>query len=778
MRTMRFDFPLGALGEARPGLPANAAGGKSDPVMAANSKPWCDGFLEGLARARTAEPMSPADAGDAPATPVDIPDAILRQAVAEALGKSRADPITRGEMATLRTLNPQSGVRQLAGIEWAVNLRQLCATRNDISDLGPLAGMASLEELVLYGGAGRRDFADISPLSSLASLRTLYLAGGEISDLTPLAGLTSLTYLSLYGNAISDLAPLAGLRSLTFLSLIRNEIADVSPLAGLRSLATLDLDHNTVSDVGPLAGLASLERLDLSSNEVDFGTLAGMESLTHLDLSHNGIVALGSSAGLGSLRSLSLDGNAISDVSPLAALSSLTSLSLDDNEISDVAPLAALRSLWVLLLRSNDISDIGPLADLTSLRHLGLSDNRIGELGALAGLKSLTGLWLRGNAISGLAPLAGLSMLTILDLDGNQISDLVPLATLSSLTHLHLNGNAISDLAPLAGLRSLEDLFLDDNAISDLAPLAGLESLSHLSLSRNEIAELRPLGPRPRLHSLYLSHNRLRTLPPGLFVEVGHRYSITSSAGTDRAYGPVRGLTNLTLHGNPGAPFRLTLQPVLVSSPGERPARIAVRLTEGAPLALNVRLETVGGSLAAEVAAVEPGTLRSEGLVVRPAGRGPVVVRVGAVPKLPGGRACADLLADREPCPLLDYTGIQFEAGEPLVPLAKYSDLEEPAEVDLAAVFGELGGSASLAFAVRTSDPTVAAAELTGMVLRIVPLDPGTATVTVTATTADGRTETRVFDITVPSATRLRGWRWKLLERPEDDAMTHLRVPS
>ena len=453
-------------------------------------------------------------------------------------------------------------------------------------------------------------------------------------------------------------------------------------------------------------------------------------------------------------------------MAPLADLRSLTSLYLSGDRISDLSALAGMRSLTWLRVRGDAIlDDLSALAGLRSLTSLSLRGHAISDVAPLAGLSSLMDLYLDRNRISDLSPLAGLSALEYLALSSNAISDLAPLAGLSSLEHLGLRSNAISNVAPLANLSSLRYLDLGYNAFWDVAPLAGLASLTDLRLHSNEIAELRPLGPLPRLRSLYLSRNRLRTLPPGLFVDVGdpRGQTIFSNDGTR---GPVRGLTDLVLDGNPGAPFRLALQPVLASAPYERPAHVAVQLAEGAPLVLNVGLEAVGGSLAADVATVAPGALRSEVLAVWPAGRGPVVVRVGAVPKLPGGRACADLVRAPDPCAALDYTGVEFEAGEPLVltHLAEYSDLEEPAEIDLAAVFRELGGSASLTFAVRTSDPTVTAAALAGMVLRIVPMGPGTATVTVTATTADGRTETRVFDTTVPGATRLRGWRWKLLE--------------
>ena len=128
-----------------------------------------------------------ASAGEVPPTAaersVNVPDVALRRVLEEALGKGSGDPITRGEMAGLREL-AADGVKQLAGIEYAVNLVGLEAKRGGISNLAPLANLTSLTFLELRENA--------------------------IADLA-LAGLSSLTYLNLHGNAIADLAPLAHL---------------------------------------------------------------------------------------------------------------------------------------------------------------------------------------------------------------------------------------------------------------------------------------------------------------------------------------------------------------------------------------------------------------------------------------------------------------------------------------------------------------------------------------------------------------------------------------
>ena len=48
---------------------------------------------------------------------VDIPDAVLRRALEEELGKEEDEPITRGDMASLNRLRVGDGAGQLIGLE-------------------------------------------------------------------------------------------------------------------------------------------------------------------------------------------------------------------------------------------------------------------------------------------------------------------------------------------------------------------------------------------------------------------------------------------------------------------------------------------------------------------------------------------------------------------------------------------------------------------------------------------------------------------------------------
>ena len=230
---------------------------------------------------------------------VHIPDPNLRAAIAEALGKGDADtvPITREEMATLTTLNTDDrDIKDLTGMEHAVNLEEMWIEDAHISNLAPLAGLTKLRKLDTI----KTDISDISPLAGLTNLTRLNLYGSRVTDVSPLRNLTKLTWLGFrYVNGISDYSPLAGLTNLKHLDLFRNRTSDISMLAGLINLETLILNENNIIDVSPLASLHKLETLNLSFNRI-----TNVSPLTSL---HN-------------LKMLLLHANNIDDISPLEGI--------------------------------------------------------------------------------------------------------------------------------------------------------------------------------------------------------------------------------------------------------------------------------------------------------------------------------------------------------------------------------------------------------------------------------------------------------------------------
>ena len=180
-------------------------------------------------------------------TTVTIPDANLRAAIEAALDKARGAPITQADMTSLTSLTaPNKDIRDLTGLEFAINLTSLSLDENQIPDVSPLSNLINLKSLQL----GYNIISDISSLSNLTGLETLTLSANVILDISALSSLTSLEALNLSTNLISDISPLSGLINLTNLYLSRNNVSDLSPLVanmGLGSGDEIDVRNNPLS---------------------------------------------------------------------------------------------------------------------------------------------------------------------------------------------------------------------------------------------------------------------------------------------------------------------------------------------------------------------------------------------------------------------------------------------------------------------------------------------------------------------------------------------------
>ena len=338
-------------------------------------------------------------------TPVTIPDANLRAAIAEELGKASGATITKSEMSTLglgRSLGrldaEDKGISDLTGLEFATNLRKLSLSDNQITDISVLLGLTNLRELYL----GNNNISDISALSGLTNLREVGLWNNNISDISALSGLTNLRKLYLGDNNISDISALASLTNPRSLQLSGNNISDISALSGLTNLTFLGLGDNNISDISALASLTNLTDLDLLDNNIsDISALSGLTNLTGgLQLSGNNISDISALSGLTNLAFfLDLSINNLTDISALASLTNLTHLYLGDSNISDISALASLTNLTFLRLEKNNIRDISALASLTNLTFLRLDGNNISDISALVSLTNLEEVWLRRNLL-------------------------------------------------------------------------------------------------------------------------------------------------------------------------------------------------------------------------------------------------------------------------------------------------------------------------------------------------------------------------------------------
>ena len=242
------------------------------------------------------------------ATAVSIPDANLRARLETWLGKASGETITRDDMATLgegpnrRLTLTNLGIRDLTGMEYAVNVHSLFLSGNEISDLTPLSTLTFLATLDLDNNR----ISDITPLARLRyHLHTLKIGGNSVTDLTPLAQTLSLRKLEIWRNRISDLGPLVRHVNMEDLVAGENQISDLTPLAGFTQLENLGLRDNLVANIGPLQNLNSLLKIDFDRNRL-LRDLSPLRRLT-------------------GLQRLSLQQTAVDDIEPLTATPGLGS---------------------------------------------------------------------------------------------------------------------------------------------------------------------------------------------------------------------------------------------------------------------------------------------------------------------------------------------------------------------------------------------------------------------------------------------------------------------
>lgn len=228
---------------------------------------------------------------------VNIPDANLKAAIINTLELSSGN-ITPDIMKQLTVLetpenDPAKKIKDLTGLEYAVNLEKLDLDYNKITDLTPIANLTNLKELdISYNdGAveGTDGITDISCLEKLVNLERFESIGNQgITDYSVIANFTNLKHLNLSISEIEDISFVSGLTKLEKLYLSFNKIYNILPLQNLTSLQTLALGTNRLQDISVIANMTNLTLLDIQDNYIeDFTPILGLQNLKTLDVSRN-----------------------------------------------------------------------------------------------------------------------------------------------------------------------------------------------------------------------------------------------------------------------------------------------------------------------------------------------------------------------------------------------------------------------------------------------------------------------------------------------------------
>ena len=476
---------------------------------------------------------------------ISIPDAGLRGAIENALGKQSGEAITEGDIARLTVLDASySGIGRLDGLQHAVNMRALYLQGNRISDTSSLASMARMQVLSLHSN----DISEID-LTAMTDLRFLDLGNNDLTTVDLSGQRTTfgenarnskMYALWLHNNLLTSI-DLSGLTALR----------DRTDGASHPNYVSLRLDRNQLTSVTGLADLRpGTWSLRLENNRLTSVDLRGAEHLHYVYLNNNPISSTADLPGfsaLTNLRRLYLYETNISSID-LSRFSRLERAFLNDNNLTsvDVTGLDSIRRLWLrgnritritglgdigdtvisLNLRTNRLSSIN-LSGLTSLRQLYLSDNRLTAVD-LSPLTQLGVLWLDNdstsvgstpdpayqNQITALGQLP--RFLTDLRLAGNPLAAPVSVASRTGLRKLYVSDGQISSLSQVAGLTGLTELGLTDMGLSsaDLSNLSRLSALEKLDLRGNSIIRVSSLAPLVRMTELRLDDNTVSDVSP------------------------------------------------------------------------------------------------------------------------------------------------------------------------------------------------------------------------------------------------------------------------
>ena len=492
---------------------------------------------------------------------------------------------------------------------------------------------------------------------------------------------------------------------------IRNDLANAEGGATVTRLHEDDL-----------AGLSNLRVLwlwGLGLTELPSDAFAGLSKLYTLSLSDNELTSLpaGIFRGLHNIRTrLDLSGNRLAG--------------LPETVFSDVPKVG------LLLLDGNQLTDLPPrvFSGLSRLRWLLLDRNSLTSLPSdvFSDLSRLDLLSLRDNQLAHLPPrvFSGLSRLDWLTLSGNRLAALPSdvFSDLSALESLSLHSNQLTSVPTRAfeDLPALRNLWIWGNPLGTLeaSAFSGLSKLERLAMSSAELAVLSPraFSGLERLETLFLSGNRLTELPPGVFAGL-------------------RRLANLRLDKNPGAPFPLTLElrrtdTADLGAPG--PARLVLALEQGAPFNIRIPLSAHGGSLSAETVELAAGNDRSREVTATGAATDQSALQVVVGPAPVVSRFVRGVeLRVADPLVLFGTASNQAPVPERPLPLLRLRVGSGAGSVDVSSYFRDPDGD-GLTYAAAVDSSGIVSVETAGNDVKVVPVAPGSAAVTVTATDPDG----------------------------------------
>ncbi len=256
--------------------------------------------------------------------------------------------------------NP-TDIVNIPDIQFKRSLNQSLNVKDKDSDIT----VAQMETLTSYSETNNKGIKDITGIEYAVNIEEFVLQDNQVVDISPLAGLSNLWKFSMRENKISDMTPLAGMTQITSLDLSTNPLSDISTISTLTNVKNINFKNCSIDDIGALSGLTHLNHVTLNNNYIsDITALSGKKEMTELDISDNTISDLSPIADASMLVKLYVNNNQISDISALSTMNSLQTFEANNNQISDLSPIKPLTKLDMLKLSGNKISDLSTMGTM------------------------------------------------------------------------------------------------------------------------------------------------------------------------------------------------------------------------------------------------------------------------------------------------------------------------------------------------------------------------------------------------------------------------------
>ncbi|MEC0330745.1 stalk domain-containing protein [Paenibacillus macerans] len=364
-----------------------------------------DPVLEKIVRSLLGKPSGPITAEDA-ARITEIDTSKSYDAMAEGAQNGAGDG-SAGMFPGIQSLEGLQHFAHLQRLYIAPDYTHSFQPEHRIKDVAPLSKLSKLEDLTI-SSASLKSLDDLQNLNNLKRLTLQY--NGELSDLKPLGGLTSLEELDLTGNHVADLSPIGHLPKLHKLELDANPLVDLEPLRGLKGLTELsfadltlasDNPHPKPIGLKPLSGLTGLVKLNMEAARVaDLAPIKPLSRLEELDAGQNpNLLHPETVSSFPNLTRLSLPAVGLKDVEPLTGLTKLESLDISMNQIETVDPLRGLSRLRTFNAAANRLSSLAVIKAWPELEYAHFSHNLLVSLEGVQPGPKLKLLDIEGNIV-------------------------------------------------------------------------------------------------------------------------------------------------------------------------------------------------------------------------------------------------------------------------------------------------------------------------------------------------------------------------------------------